>query len=592
MNKTGGAASQIELLHRLWVHINSRRRSQLLLLLILMLMVSILEVVSIGAVLPFLGVLTSPGYVYGHPWAQGIVSMLGIREATGLLLPMTFAFAIAALLAGASRLLLLWATMRLSYAIGIDMGSDIYRKTLYQPYSVHVSRNSSEVIHGISVKAPGVTSEVIQPVLTIISAALMLAIIVTGLFLFDPIVALIALAGFGLIYSMVIIVTRRRLLLDSQVIAKEGTELLRLLQEGLGAIRDILIGGTQESYCRVYKEANSKLCHAQARLRFFGQSPRFVLEAFGMLLIAMLAYGLAVQKDGLATTLPILGVLAMSAQRLMPVVQQAYGAWAAIQGSKASLEAALILLEQEVGGEMEKPVVPLSFQHSIVLRDVSYRYNSSGKWILDSVDLTILKGQRVGFVGTTGSGKSTLLDIVMALLMPTRGGLEVDGIAVTPSNAREWQAHLAHVPQSIFLADGSIESNIALGVSPEGIDGLAVRNAAKKACMADAIESMPMKYQTTVGERGVRLSGGQRQRIGIARALYKNADVIVLDEATSALDNETESTVMEEIQALDENLTIFMIAHRLSTLKNCSLIVRLTDGRIEKVGSYQELVSS
>ena len=585
-------ASLQQLLSRLWVHISPRRRSQLTWLLALMLIVSILEVFSIGAVLPFLGVLTSPDYVYAHPMAQGFVAMLEIREAKDLLLPMTVLFIVAALAAGASRLLLLWVTMRLSYSVGIDLGFGIYQKTLYQPYCIHVARNSSEVIHSISVKAPSVTSEVIQPVLIILSSTFMLIIIVASLFYFDTVLALVTIAGFGLIYALVVRVARRRLWRDSQVIATEGTKLIRVLQEGLGAIRDILIDGSQDSYCREYQDANRALCNAQARLRFFGQSPRFVLEALGMLLIAVLAYSLAIQENGLATALPILGVLAMSAQRLMPVLQHAYGAWASIQGSKASLLEALVFLEQPMPDNAESSVSPLPFEKSIVLRDICFRYDTSAKWILNGVNLTIQKGQRVGFIGTTGSGKSTLLDIVMALLEPTSGVLEVDGRAVKAANHRAWQVHLAHVPQSIFLSDGTVESNIALGVPSDDIDELAVRDAARRACMSEVIESMPMQYQTTVGERGVRLSGGQRQRIGIARALYKKADVIVLDEATSALDNQTEAAVMEEIEGLDKHLTVFIIAHRLTTLKNCSLIVRLSDGRIEQTGTYEEIVRS
>jgi ATP-binding cassette subfamily B protein len=376
------------------------------------------------------------------------------------------------------------------------------------------------------------------------------------------------------------------------VIASEGTKVIRVLQEGMGAIRDILIDGSQDTYCRTYQDSNRALCHAQARLRFFGQSPRFALEALGMVLMAMLAYNLAIQENGLTTALPIMGVLAMSAQRLLPIVQHAYGAWASIQGSNASLEDTLALLNQPMPDSADRPVSPLPFEHSIVLRDVCFRYDASANWVLNGVNLKIQKGQHVGFIGTTGSGKSTLLDIVMALLEPSSGVLEVDGIPVTAANQRAWQMHLAHVPQSIFLSDGTVESNIALGVSPSEVDALTVRHAARQARIAEVIESMPMQYQTAVGERGIRLSGGQRQRIGIARALYKNADVIVLDEATSALDNETEAAVMGEIEGLDKRLTVFIIAHRLTTLKNCSLIVSLINGRIEKTGTYEELVQS
>lgn len=580
-----------KLLLRLWEHISNRRRLQLLMLLALMLIVSVLEIVSIGAVLPFLGVLTSPEHVFTHPSMQIFISSLGIKTPSELLFPLTIMFILAALTAGIGRLLLLWATMRLSYAVGADLGLSIYRKTLYQPYNVHISRNSSEVIHSISVKAPSLTSDVILPVMTILTAAFMLTVILSGLFYFDPLVAASALTGFGFIYAIVVRITRRRLLRDSQLIAREGAKLIRLLQEGLGAIRDILINNSQAIYCRIYQDSERMLCHAQGRRLFFGQSPRFIMEALGMLLIAALAYNLASQDDGLAKALPMLGVLALSAQRLMPVLQQAYGAWASIQGGHASLEDALSFLEQPMPANAEMPIQPMSFERALVLRDVCYRYSCDSKLVLNKVNLTIKKGQRVGFIGTTGSGKSTLLDIVMGLLYSTEGSLEVDDVPVTELNRRAWQAHLAHVPQSIFLSDSTIEANIALGVPANLVDAMAVRNAARQAEIYNVIESLPKQYQSEVGERGVRLSGGQRQRIGIARALYKKADVIILDEATSALDNETEAEVMKNLECLDTQLTILIIAHRLTTLKNCSLIVQLEDGKVKKFGTYADVIN-
>jgi ATP-binding cassette subfamily B protein len=212
--------------------------------------------------------------------------------------------------------------------------------------------------------------------------------------------------------------------------------------------------------------------------------------------------------------------------------------------------------------------------------------------VLNNFDLVIAKGSRIGFIGTTGSGKSTLIDIVMGLLQPTQGALEIDGHPITTANHRAWQAHIAHVPQAIFLADSSIEENIAFGVPKEHIDPQRVRQAARQAQIADIIESWPEQFQTFVGERGIRLSGGQRQRIGIARALYKRADVIIFDEATSALDNDTEQAVMDAIEGLSEGLTILIIAHRLSTLRNCTQIVELGDCGLKKIGTYQEVIAN
>ncbi len=311
-----------------------------------------------------------------------------------------------------------------------------------------------------------------------------------------------------------------------------------------------------------------------------------------MILISMLAYTLAKQVDGVAKAIPILGAFALGAQRLLPVLQQAYAAWSGIRGGQASLQDTLDLLDQPLPDHANQPsATALTFMHSISLKQISFRYNQQTPFVLNNLNLTIGKGSRIGFIGTTGSGKSTLLDIVMGLLYPSDGSLEVDGTSVTPSNNRAWQVHIAHVPQTVFLSDASIEENIAFGVPKDRIDLCRVRQAAEQAQLAGSIETWPEKYQTFVGERGIRLSGGQRQRIGIARALYKQADVIIFDEATSALDNETEQAVMQAIENLSQDLTLLIIAHRVTTLKGCTQIVELSDGGIKRIGSYQDIIN-
>ena len=311
-----------------------------------------------------------------------------------------------------------------------------------------------------------------------------------------------------------------------------------------------------------------------------------------MLLIAALAYTLAQQTDGIAKAIPILGALALGAQRLLPALQQAYGSWSGIRGGQASMQDVLELLDQPLPEYADQPPAkPMPFRQEISLKQISFRFSPQTPWVLKNLNLNIAKGGRVGFVGVTGSGKSTLLDIVMGLLQPTGGVLEIDGQAVAPTNHRAWQARIAHVPQAIFLADSSIEENIAFGVPKEQIDRVLGRQAAQQAQIANVIETWPKQYHTIVGERGIRLSGGQRQRIGIARALYKQADVIIFDEATSALDNETEQAVMQAIDGLSKEITLLIIAHRLTTLKNCTQIVALCDGGIERCGSYQDMVT-
>ncbi len=580
------------LLKRLWRHISPRRRRQFAFLLVLMLLASFVEIISIGAVLPFLGALTAPDKVFHHPIAYQFVQAFGIDQPEQLLLPLTVAFAIAALLAGGMRLSLLWVSTRLSYATGADLSISIYRRTLLQPYEIHVGRNSSEVISGISSKANGVISNIIIPILTLISGSIMLVAILCALLAVDPAVALSAFGGFGLIYIFIIKLTRKRLMIDSQCIARESTRVIKCLQEGLGGIRDVLIDGTQATYCQIYRNADYQLRYAQGSSAFISQSPRYGMEALGMLLIAVLAYTLAQQPDGITKAIPVLGALALGAQRMLPVLQQTYSSWTYIKGGQASLEDTLELLDQPLPEYADQPTAKaLPFRQQIRLKQISFRYSSQTPFILNNVGLTIIKGGRVGFIGTTGSGKSTLLDIVMGLLQPTEGILEVDGQPINLGNYRAWQAHIAHVPQSIFLADSTIEENIAFGVAKDKIDHQSVRKAAQQAKIADSIETWPQQYQTLVGERGIRLSGGQRQRIGIARALYKQADVIIFDEATSALDNETEQAVMQAIEDLSQDLTLLIIAHRVTTLKNCTQIVELGGGGINRAGSYQDVVN-
>ncbi len=580
------------LLHRLWSHISARRRWQIGLLSVLMVLASFAEILSIGSIIPFLGVLTAPERVFSHPAVQPVIHALGVNAPVQLLLPLTFIFCIAALISGAIRLFLLWTSTRISFAIGADLGIAIYQRTLYQPYAVHCARNSSEVINGISVKANGVIYNVIVPTLMLLSAMVMLAIILVSLFVFEPVIALTVFGGFGLIYGFIIWLTKNQLLRDGQRIARESTQVIKSLQEGLGGIRDVLLDGSQATYCQIYRNADLPLRRAQGSNLFISYSPRYIMEALGMILIGILAYTLTQQSEGITKVIPTLGALALGTQRLLPLVQQAYAAWSGIRGGQASLQDTLELLDQTLPDHADQPAdQSLPFKFSISLNKLGFRYSQQAPYVFKQLDLTIVKGSRVGFVGTTGSGKSTLLDIVMGLLQPTDGAIEVDGQAVTPTTNRLWQAHIAHVPQAIFLADSSVEENIAFGVPKDQIDHDRVRQAAKQAQIADSIETWPEQYRTIVGERGVRLSGGQRQRIGIARALYKQADVIIFDEATSALDSETEEAVMQAIEGLSKDLTLLIIAHRVTTLRNCTQIVELGDGGIKGIGSYQDITT-
>lgn len=559
----------------------------------LMLFSTLAEVVSLGAVLPFLAVLTAPERALKYRLVAKAAHAFGIQSAAQLVLPLAIVFAVIAILAGAIRMAQLWASMRFTTTTGSEISVEVYRRTLYQPYSVHVARSSDDVLSGITQKVGTVVLGVMLPLMTLLNSGMLLVALLGALLVIDPAVALIAAAGFGGSYALITLLTRRRLRLNSRRVADQYTRVIKVLQEGLGGIRDVILDGTQGVFCDIYRGADLIFRQAQGENVFISQCPRYVMEALGLVIIAALAVALSHRPGGLTAALPVLGALAIGAQRLMPALQQAYASWATIAGSHASLADTIALLDQPLPAALLlAPPPPLSLLKSIQFESVRFRYGSGGPWVLDGITLNIPRGARVGIVGSTGSGKSTLLDLMMALLLPTEGEVLVDGQPLRGERIRAWQQVIAHVPQSIYLADSTVAGNIAFGVPPHRIDMERVRLAARRAQIAEFIESGTAGYDARVGERGIRLSGGQRQRIGIARALYKHAHVLVLDEATSALDNATESSVMEAIESLDRDLTILLIAHRLSTVQRCDTIIELKQGRLVAQGRYEQLLES
>jgi ABC-type multidrug transport system fused ATPase/permease subunit len=558
-----------------------------------MILGAVAELATLGAVLPFLALLADPTVASKYPLLQKMFFALGWSSQKNIVLPATIFFGVIALSAAAVRMFLLWYSTRFTFGVGVDLCKEVYRRTLYQPYSFHVSRNTSEIIAGLT-KVDNIVFYLINPLAQGVVAALISIALIGALIHIDPITAATAGVGFTLIYILVTFSGRRRLHQNSEVIAAAETQRVQAIQEGLGAIRDVLIDGAQGVYITRYWHTSASQALARSAIAFTGGAPRYLIESLGMVLIAGLACWLSAQKGGLTAAIPVLGALALGAQKLMPQMQQMYSSWVTVSGSRASLGDVIAFLEQPIPEEYLKPPAtdPVRFEREIALCDVSFRYRRDAPEVIRRLNLKIRRGDRVGFIGKTGSGKSTVIDLIMGLLEPTAGGIEIDGRRISSANRRTWQGHIAHVPQSIYLADASIAENIAFAINPSNIDHSRVREVARMAQLVDFIETLPSGYRTVVGERGVRLSGGQRQRIGLARALYKQAEVLVLDEATSALDDETEQAVMGAINSLGKEITVLMIAHRLSTLRRCDRIFELKEGILLREGAYSEIVPS
>ena len=427
--------NKLSIYRALWGHLSLKRKKQLTLLLVLMFISSLAEVISIGSILPFLGALTNPDLVFQYDALQSLIKFINIDNSSQLLLPLTIFFILAVLVSGLIRLLLLYFLTRISFAIGADLSIKSYRNTLYQDYMVHVSRNSSSVIDGVIGKTDTVIGSVLTPILILISSFVFMVGITVVLFFIDAIVASTAFLFFGALYWIVISFTRRQLKENSECIAKQSVLKVKSLQEGLGGIRDVLLDSAQEFYCKLYRDADLPLRKALGNNLFIASSPRYAMEAIGMSFIAILAYMLVQTTE---SVIPVLGAIALGTQRLLPVLQQSYSSYSSIKGAQSSFYDVVHLLDQKIHNNTPRKLssTPLKFETCIELRNVSFRYTKKTPWVLKNINLTINKGDCVGFVGSTGNGKSTLIDIIMGLLVPTEGEIVIDGKTIISSGRR------------------------------------------------------------------------------------------------------------------------------------------------------------
>ena len=579
----------LSLLKDVYRHLNPKRRVQLFLVLLLMLAGALAEVVTLGAVLPFLALLADPTLSSAGPLAQQVLNGVGGLLGVSPLLAAAILFGGMAFVAAAIRLTLTWASFKFVYMVGADLGREIYSRILQQPYSYHLQHNSSETLAAMS-KVNMLVMGSLLSCMQMAIACLMSTFIFAGLLWINAPVALAAGGLFAGLYWLSSRYAKRKLTHNSLVIATADVQKNKAMQEGLGAIRDVILDNNHPVYVAQFAKADLAQRHAQASNMVLGSAPKYVIESLGLILIVGLAYVLASGPQGAAAALPVLGALALGAQKMLPYMQNIYNSLSSIRGNQAGARGALDLLAMPTSAVAKVPVLAKGSCPTVAddlqalrieLRNVHYQYRPHTPRVLRGVTLQVHAGQRLGFVGTTGSGKSTLIDLIMGLLSPTEGEILIDGEPLGEFNMRAWQARIAHVPQAIYLSDTSVAENIALGLSREEIDMSRLLAVIEQAQLADVLKQLPDGLDTRVGERGVQLSGGQRQRIGIARALYKQSDVLVLDEATSALDTETESRVMDSIYKLRPDMVVLIIAHRISTLNGCHMILQVNNGTVQ-----------
>lgn len=575
----------------LWRNIFSRRRKvQGVLVSIFMLFGGLAELVTIGAVIPLLAVFAAPNGFTSNSRIGYLLGELGIQPGAYSLTTMGVLFCAVAVGAAVVRITLAWLSQKYVFRIGYDIGVGLYEKMLHQPYSFHIVVNSSRIISNVE-NIQRLLRQTFLPLMQAFTALVVGSFIIVGLFLISPTISAVALLGFGTIYLLMSVSIRPKLRKNAVIIAAKNRSRVQAVQEGLGGIRDVLLDNAQTVHLRKFARIDNALRHAQGANALYAVAPKFIAEAAGMVLLVLLVVLASRESGGVAESLPVIGALALGAQRLLPLLQQLYNGWANLVGNSAMLISVVELLRQPLPSRFAGRTSEVPRLHrALELDGVSFRYSPEEALALNGVAMVIPRGARVGIVGPSGSGKTTLMDLLMGLLQPTDGQILVDGTALDESNILSWQRQIAHVPQHIFLLDGSIAENVAFGCAPSDVDQSRVREACRLAQLDEFISALPSGYDTFVGERGVRLSGGQRQRIGIARALYKKASILVLDEATSALDDSTEAHVIDAVERLGDEYTILMIAHRITTLRGCDTIYRLEHGHIVETGTYADVL--
>ncbi len=565
--------------------LSNQRRRELGLLAMLMPATAIAEALTVAAIVPFIALVS--GQPIERPFSS-LLKLIGEAGSERSLLVAALLFLTVVTLTATLRLALAWTSRHFAFAVGHETAVEMQRRLLGQPYSFHLARHSSEHLAALD-KVDLLVFDFLLQGVQAISAVLIGAFILALLLAIDPFSTVMALAIIGSLYGVALAASRRPLRQHGATISSAYEQRTKFVQDSVGGIRDLILDHSQEAAIDRFRAIDAAFARARTRTAFLATAPRYLIEAAGLMVIALLAMVIAQRSGGITAALPFLGALALGALRLLPLMGQLYGAWASLSVAGPILADVATVLRLPLADDAMMPE-PLAFDRSIEFRSVTFHYPDRPHRAVENIDLTIPKGARVAITGRTGSGKSTLADLLMGLIEPSEGSILIDGHTLTADRLPAWRRSIAHVPQEIFLADDSIAANIALSFHGAAADQDRVQAAACQAQLHDFIESLPAGYATRIGERGVRLSGGQRQRLALARALYKKAPVVVLDEPTSSLDDATESAILDALDELQSRgTTIVIIAHRPETMAKCNPIPMLEDGRLVRSGSHSEL---
>ncbi len=572
----------IDIYKKIWTLLNSHEKNRAILLLLLMILMAFFEVLGVGSIMPFLSVLGNPETIETNEYLNTVYIYLSFEDKDSFLMFLGL-FSLFILLSSAVvRSIASYAKFRFSNLRRHTLGQKLLKKYLHQPYSFFLSRNSSDVSKVILSETDLAINQAILPALNLLTYSILSLALIGFLVAVDPVLAFILAVIFGGFYIVMYMTVRKYLTHIGEKRNKANSLRFKITSETIGGIKDLKVLGREKVYLDSFTKPSYEFSHFTATSQTLSEVPQFLVEviAFGALL-AMAMYSLAGDDADIGSLLPVLGLYALGALKLKPAVNNIYQSIATMKFGASAVDNIINDLKDsgksvEITNENKR----LKLKKNLKLKEITFSYPDTSIPALQNINIDIKANTTVGIIGTTGAGKSTLVDMILGLLDPTIGEISIDNEKLHEDNIRQWQNSIGYVPQSIFLSDDTIASNIAFGIEKESIDMAQVEQVAKLAQVHEFVTKQDKGYDTIIGERGVRLSGGQRQRLGIARALYHNPELLVLDEATSALDNTTEAEVMKAIDNMSRSKTIIMIAHRLSTVERCDKIIKLEDGVI------------
>ncbi len=580
--------------------LSTREKRQLYYLFAALVNMAFIEMAGIASIMPFMAVVSKPDVVQTNKWLKRAYDFFEFTSLHNFLLFLGILLLVLMVLGNLFKALTSWLTLRYDNRLNYTLARRLLAQYLARPYSFFLNRNTADMGKNVLAEVRNVIGGVLSAGMQVLSNTLVSLFILALLLVVDPLIAVTIAAILGGAYGVIYLLARRLLARISKEQVKANSMKYKAAGEALSGIKDLKILGREGVFLERFA------AHAQLHARnnvtagIISQLPRYALEvmAFGGILLIVL-YFLGTDH-GSGNMVPLLALYAFAGYRLLPALQQIFAGITTVRFNLAALDVLHRDLTEERGNVAPELLLtrseglqPLPFTRELELRNVSFRYSGVQDPVLEKLSLTIAPNTSIGLVGATGSGKTTTVDIILGLLTPTAGQLLADGVEISGDNLARWQRNLGYVPQAIFLCDDTITRNIAFGVPDQDIDMVAVVRAARIANLHGFIEEeLPDGYKTEIGERGVRLSGGQRQRIGIARALYRDPAVLIMDEATSALDGITEEAVMDALRTLSGQKTVIMIAHRLTTVKECDVIYLMEHGRIAGQGTYDELMGS